>query len=256
MPTSPSDDFNKHVSKLSEIVRKARKHGFGIGSHPSYAAPARAALVGIRKNFLMLRRNFPPERYSGVAIQLASIEPLVNRLVEIFPSDVKDMASLLSELSLKSETDLAAELELPQSQQAVAAEPPFLPEEIIEDRHGVLKRILWEVNRCYDAACYNACAAMIRHLIEMLIVGAFEHHPGLADKIKKNGEYIEFGALIGKAAAEPSLKLGRETKRVFPDLKYFGDVGAHSRKILVRKPDLDRLHNQVRGAVEELARNL
>lgn len=73
----------------------------------------------------MLRRNFPAERYSGVAIQLASIEPLISKLMEIFPSDLKDMDNLLSELSFKSESDLAAELELPQSQQAVPAEPPF-----------------------------------------------------------------------------------------------------------------------------------
>jgi hypothetical protein len=255
MPPSSSDDFSGHISKLAEIVRKARRNGFGIATHPSYAAPAREALVGIKKSFLMLRRNFPPERYSGVAIQLASIEPLIDRLVEIFPSDVKGMASLLSELSFKSESDLAAELELPESQQAVPAEPPFLPEEIIEDRYGVPKRILWEINRCYDAACYNACAAMVRHLIEMLIVAAFEHH-NMSDKIKKDGEYLPFSALIGKAAAEPLLKLGKGTKRVLPELKFFGDAGAHSRMILVRKHDLDRMHNQVRGAVEEFARNL
>jgi hypothetical protein len=255
MPTSPSDDFNKHVSKLAEIVRKARKNGFGIASRPGYAAPAREALVGIKKTFSMLRRNFPPERYSGVAIQLASIEPLIEKLVEVFPSDLKGMASLLSELSFKSESDLAAELELPQSQQAAPTEPPFLPEEIIEDRHGIPKKILWEVNRCYDASCYNACAAMIRHLIEMLIVGAFEHH-NLSEKIKDNGDYLPFSALIGKATAEPAFKLGKETKRVLPDLKFFGDAAAHSRMILVRKHDLDRMHNKIRGAVEEFSRNL
>jgi hypothetical protein len=255
MPTSPSDDFNRQVSKLAEIVRKARKNGFGIGSHRSYAAPAREALVGIKKHFLMLRRNFPPERYPGVAIQLASIEPLINKLVEVFPSDLRGMTSLLSELSFKSESDLAAELELPRSQQTVQTEAPFLPEEIIEDRHGIPKRILWEVNRCYDASCYNACAAMIRHLIEMLIVGAFEHH-NLSDRIKDDGDYLPFSALIGKAAAEPAFKLGRETKRVLPDLKFFGDAAVHSRMILVRKHDLDRMHNEIRGAVEELTRNL
>jgi|SRR5579862_2707634 len=255
MPSSPSDDFIEHVSKLSEIVAKARKNGFGIGTHPTYAKSARESLVGIKKHFLMLRRNFPPERYAGVAIQLASIEPLINKLVEIFPSDLKGMDSLLSELAFKGESDLAAELELPQSQQGALAEAPFLPEEIIEERHGVPKKILWEVNVSYSSACYNACAAMIRHLIETLIVGAFEHH-GLGDKIKKNGEYLPFSALIGMAAAEQVLKLGKETKRVLPDLKFFGDIGAHSRMILVRKSDLDKMHKQVRGATEELARNL
>jgi len=72
----------------------------------------------------------------------------------------------------------------------------------------------------------------------------------------RDGDYLEFGALIGKAAAEPKLRLTRNTKRVLPDLKFFGDLGVHNRMALVRKDDLDRLHNQVRAGVEELARNL
>lgn len=254
MGTNPADDFSAHISDLAGIIRKARKHRFGVGSHRTYAPRARGALAGIRKSFVLLQRNFPPERYPRVAFQLSSIEPLVTKLVEVFPSDIGAMKRLLDEIAFKVQSDLAAELELPESKPLSSA-IDFLPDDIVETKHHVPKKILWEANRCYDAACYNACAAMLRRLIEVLIIGAFEHH-SLGNKIKKDGEYLEFGALIGKAAAEPALKLGRETKRVLPDLKYFGDVGAHSRMIVVRKQDLDRLHNQVRGAVEELARNL
>jgi hypothetical protein len=165
------------------------------------------------------------------------------------------MKQLLDEISFKAKSDLAAEFESPESQPLTAASVAFFPDDIVEEKHFVQKKILWEINRNYDTACYNACAAMLRRLIETLIISAFDHH-GLADNIKRDGEYIEFGALIGKAAAEPALKLGRETKRVFPDLKYFGDASAHSRLILVRKQDLDRLHNSARGAIEELVRNL
>jgi hypothetical protein len=255
MGKSAADEFVGSISELASVVRKARKHKFGVGSHPTYAPRARAAMAGIRKSFVLLQRNFPAERFPRVAFQLSSIQPLVTKLTEIFPSDAKGMKQLLDELALKAQSDLAAELELPESKPLSAAVVDFLPDEIVEAKHHVPKRILWEANRCYDAACYNACAALLRRLIEILIIGAFEHH-GLGDRIKKDGEYLEFGALIGKASAEPLLSLGRETKRVLPDLKYFGDVGAHSRMLLVRKQDLERLHNQVRGAVEELGRNL
>jgi hypothetical protein len=255
MGTTWADDLLTYVTDLARIVGKAQKHGFGIGSHPTYAPRARAALAGIRKCFVLLQRNFPPERFPRVAFQLSSIEPLVSSLLEAYPSDRKGMKSLLDEIALKVESDLAVELGLPEANPLSASGIDFLPDDIMEDRHHVPKKILWEANRCYDAACYNACAAMLRRLIETLIIGAFERH-GLGDKIKKDEEYLEFASLIGKAVAEPALMLGRETKRVLPDLKYFGDVGAHSRMILVRRQDLDRLHNQVRGAVEELARNL
>jgi hypothetical protein len=203
----------------------------------------------------MMKRDYPDERFPRVSFQLTSIEPLISKLVELFPSDPEGMLSLLNEISFKVDSDLAAELDAPQANPLLSTAVPFLPNDLIDERHRVLQKILWEVNRCYDAACYNSCAAMIRRLVESLVIDSFERH-GLADKIKRNGEYMEFGALIGQAMAEPMLKLTRNTKRILPDLKFFGDLGAHNRMALVRKDDLDRLHNQIRAGVEELARNL
>jgi hypothetical protein len=165
------------------------------------------------------------------------------------------MKKLLEEIEFKIKSDLAAEFEQPSSKPLSTPSAEFLPNDMIEEKHFVPKKLLWEVNRCHDAACYNACAALLRRLIENLIIGAYERH-GIADRIKKDGDYIEFGALIGKAAAEPVLKLGRETKRVLPELKFYGDLGAHGRMSVVRYGDLERLHNQTRIAVDELARNL
>jgi hypothetical protein len=96
---------------------------------------------------------------------------------------------------------------------------------------------------------------MMRRLVESLVIEAFEHH-NIADRIKQNGEYVEFGSLIGKASAEPILRLTRNTKRILPDLKFLGDLGAHNRMALVRKDDLDRLHNALRAGIEELVQHL
>jgi len=203
----------------------------------------------------MMRRDYPEERFARVAFQLAAMEPLVTRIIEMFPSDLSEMLRLAEAIDFKLKSDLAAELDSSEANPVLSTSAPFLPNDLIEDRHGVMQKILWEANRCYDAACYSACAAMLRHLLESLVIEAFEYH-GKADTIKAGGEYVELGALIGKAVAEPALRLTRNTKRVLPDLKFLGDLGAHNRMALVRKDDLDRLHNQVRAAVEELARSL
>lgn len=255
MSTSPSDELSSQVAALLAIVKVARKNQFRLSSHKYYSPRASAALAGVRKSFLILKRDYPTDRFAGVAYQLSSIEPLVTRLVEIFPSDLDGMKKLLEEIEFKIKSDLAAEFDQPSSQPLGTPSVEFLPNDMIEEKHFVPKKLLWEINRCHDAACYNACAALLRRLIENLIIGAYEQH-GIADRIKKDGEYIEFGALIGKAAAEPILKLGRETKRVLPDLKFYGDLGAHGRMSIVRHADLERLHNQTRIAVDELARNL
>lgn len=255
MSTNPAEELSAKISALLGIIKVARKNGFRVNSHAFYSPRASAALAGIRRSFIILKRDYPADRFAGVAYQLSSIEPLVTRLVEIFPSDLEGMKKLLDEMEFKIKSDLAAELDLPTAKPLSAHAVEFLPNDMIEKNHFVPGKLLWEVNRCHDAACYNACAALLRRLIENLIISAYEKH-GIADRIKRDGDYVEFGALIGKAAAEPILKLSRETKKVLPDLKFYGDLGAHGRMSVVRFADLERLHNQTRIAVDELARHL
>lgn len=224
MAESLVDVFSTEVKSLTKLLRTAVRSNSSIASHRFYAPKARTRLAALRKSFLRLQRDYPKERFPGVAFQIATIEPLVRRMVELFPSEPREMIRLLDDISFKLESDLAAELEAPEAVPLSQTAPPFLPNDLIEERHGVLRKTLWETNRCYDTACYNACAGMIRRLVENMIVEAFEHH-GIGDRIKIDGEYMKFNALIGKAAAEGRLRLTQTTKKTLPDLKFLGDRG-------------------------------
>lgn len=254
MVTASAKEFRERLADCAKVLQTARKNKVSLASHSYYSQKVRSALAGLRKAFLRILQDYPQERFPKVAFQLATIEPILQKLIAVYPTRPVEMLRLVGDIKFKVESELAAELESPDSTPVLSTDVPFLPDDLVEDRYHVLKKILWEANRCYDAACYNACATMIRRLVESLIIEAFEHH-GLGHKIERNGEYLSFGDLIGKAVAEPALKLTRDTKRILPDLKFFGDLGAHNRMALVRKQDLDRLHNAIRAGVEELVRS-
>ena len=255
MPTTSADNFVAAIEEFEKVLRAAVKNRYSIATHRVYGPKARAALAELRKRFLMLKRDYPDQRFPRVAFQLATVEPLISKVVELFPTEPREILRLVAEIDFKVESDLAAELEAPEATASLSPSVPFLPNDLIADRYGVLQKILWEAIRCYDAACYNACAAMMRRLVENLVIEAFERH-AIAERIKQNGEYFEFGSLIGKASAEPMLRLTRNTKRILSDLKFFGDLGAHNRMALVRKDDLDRLHKALRAGIEELVQHL
>lgn len=255
MPTASYEEFNQRLTETIEALLTAKKRKINLSLISFYSDKVRSAIASLRKSFLGLQRDYPSERYSRVAFQLATIEPLIQGMITNYPTRPVILLQLANEIKFKVQSDLAAELETTETILTPSCSPPFIPNDLIEDRHFVLKKVLWEINRCFDAACYNSCAAMIRRLTESLIIEAFEHQ-GIADKIKKDGNYLEFSALIGMAIAEPKLGLTRNTKRILPDLKFFGDLGAHNRKALVRKDDLDRLHPAIRSAVEELVNNI
>ena len=244
------------MAECIKVLKTAKKHRVNLNSHSYYAEKIPTKLAVLRKSFLKLQRDYPKERFPTVAFRLATIEPLLDKLIAIYPAAPKEMLELLSEIKFKEESELGAEIEIEERETSSSTEPPFLPDELIEDRHYVLKKVLWEVNRSYASACYNSCAAMIRRLAESLIIDAYEHNNLHSVIIDANGDYLGFKDLIGKVSSQQEFKLTRETKRVLPDLKFFGDLGVHNRLALVRKPDLDRLHNATRAAVEELVKNI
>src|SRR5438094_2960725 len=176
MRTAAAEAFTEGVETFSKLLRTAKKNRLSLASHAFYGPRARAALAKIRKSFLMMKRDYPEERFPRVSFQLETIEPLLSKLIAIFPEDPKGMLQLLDEIAFKVSSDLSAEFDSAQATPLTSGTAPFLPGDLVTDRYPVLQNILWEVNRSYDVACYNSCAAMIRRLVESLIIEAFEQH--------------------------------------------------------------------------------
>src|SRR5437762_2520419 len=245
--------FADSLKELEKSLKVAKRNNVSLASHSFYSVKVRSTLAALRKAFLTLKIANPPDQHPGVAYQLATIEPLIQRLVSLYPAEARDMLPVVQDIQFKADADLAAELD----QVGVAKGKPtstlLLPDDVFEPRHGVLNKILWEVNTCYERECYNASATMLRRIIENLIIEAFEGK-GIGAKITTpGGGYLKLEKLIDRAVAEPKLRLTTNTKRLLPQLKFFGDLGAHNRLALVRKGDLERLHGAIRAGLEELA---
>ncbi|MGH9369290.1 MAG: hypothetical protein ACRD3M_16645, partial [Thermoanaerobaculia bacterium] len=155
MRNASADNFVIALRAIDRLLRQVVRQRYNLATNRTYGTRARAALANLRKCFLMLRRDFPEDRFPRVAFQLATIEPLVSRLVELFPSEPREMLKLADEIGFKVDADLAAELDAPESTPSLSPPAPFLPADLIADSLGVLQKVLWEANRCYDAACYN-----------------------------------------------------------------------------------------------------
>lgn len=98
----------------------------------------------------------------------------------------------------------------------------------------------------------DACAVMLRRLIETLIIEAFESH-NIKAKIKNpNGDYLYLGDLITRTLNEPSWNLGRSTKIALPRLKNIGDQSAHSRRYVAHREDIEKIIPDIRVVVQEL----
>ena len=127
-----------------------------------------------------------------------------------------------------------------------------VPISLIKGTRGYIERVSHQVNGCYDNGWYDACAVMMRRLLETLIIETFEFH-NIANKIKTgNGDFFYLSDLIRCTLAEPSWNLTRNSKRALPKLKDIGDKSAHSRRYHAIRNDLDKLLPEIRVVIQEL----
>lgn len=127
-----------------------------------------------------------------------------------------------------------------------------LPMSLFTNTRGYIAKIANQINGCYERGWFDACAVMIRRLIETLLIECFEHHQ-LAKKVTTaGGDFLSLGDLIDMALKEPTWNLGRNTRRALPRLKNIGDRSAHARRYLARKWDIDQVRDDLRISTEEL----
>ena len=109
-----------------------------------------------------------------------------------------------------------------------------------------------QANGAYSQGWYDACAVMLRRLLETLIIEAFEKH-GIASNIKNSqGDFLYLRDLIDRTISESSWNLSRNSKISMPKLKDIGDKSAHSRRFNAVREDIDRVIPDLRVVAEEL----
>jgi hypothetical protein len=123
---------------------------------------------------------------------------------------------------------------------------------LVRGTRGYIEKIANQINGAYENGWYDACAVMLRRLIETLIIETFEHH-NIAGNIQNvSGDFLYLRDLIDKMLAETTWNLSRNTKQALPKLKNIGDKSAHSRRFVAQRGDLQPLLADIRTVVQEL----
>jgi hypothetical protein len=92
---------------------------------------------------------------------------------------------------------------------------------------------------------------MMRRLLEVVIIEAFEHN-GIAGKIQDaNGDYFQLTALVNAALAETGFHLSKNAKKALPRLKDLGHQSAHGRRFTAQAADIEKHEDGMRVVVEE-----
>jgi len=162
-------------------------------------------------------------------------------------SSFVEVAKLASELQLIVDKTIKPPSETAPS----AAEPVVYMAMIRSTRRGYLERLSHQINGSYASGWYDACAVMIRRLVETLIIEVYETH-GINAQIKDAaGNYWMLRDLVDAVLAEPTWTLGRATRKALPLIKDLGDKSAHNRRFTAHREDVDKVLDGLRTTVQE-----
>jgi hypothetical protein len=122
---------------------------------------------------------------------------------------------------------------------------------LVQANRGYLVTIGKQMNGCFNQGWYDACAVMMRRLIEIAIIEAFERH-GLANKIKRtDGNYLHLSELVALALQETAWTVSRNSRKYLPQLRDVGHMSAHGRYFHATKDDIDKVSQGARVVIEE-----
>lgn len=126
---------------------------------------------------------------------------------------------------------------------------------LTQAKRSYLVAIGRQMNGCFENGWYDACAVMMRRLVEISIIEAFEHK-GIASKIKDNaGNYLHLSALVDRSMTEPKIALSRNAKKALPQLRDLGHLSAHGRYYNATKDDIEKVRHGCRIVIEEFLRH-
>lgn len=115
-----------------------------------------------------------------------------------------------------------------------------------------IKKIAEQMCACYDKKLYTACFAMIRKLIETLIIECFERY-SIEDNIKdNNGEFYYLNFLIDRYIISKKWNASRNINNSFKQIKKYGDLSVHNRRFFATKNDIDNMKDEIRQSVQEI----
>jgi hypothetical protein len=117
---------------------------------------------------------------------------------------------------------------------------------------GYILQVVDQINLCYEHTCYDACAVMIRRLIEVLIIETYDNHNAEAEICDSDNNYFFLDELINRFTSATHWKIGRNTKAGLKKLNTIGDQSAHSRRYNAKRSYIDEVAGDLRVVTEEL----
>jgi hypothetical protein len=231
-----------------DAAKKAAKHRASLKGDNFYGKKFHSAIISLSQTYSKLKRVI-----AAVDLEESDADRLSSNIEIIKSTSARptQRTQALKQIQFVCQSELLARIEN-LSADPVPETEQVLPMAVVQGTRGYIERVVLQANGCYEHEWLDACAVMIRRLVETLIIEVYEKHKKEAEIQDHDRNYLMLSHLVGKILDNKSWNLGRETRSSLPQLKSLGDRSAHNRRYLAKKRDIDNVLPGLRVVVDDL----
>lgn len=200
--------------------------------------------------------EFTLKEIKDIFISLGFAQPNVSRLKEKIqksPSILKGKSKNHFRLSAKQLKCLQEKYPNLSESETIESNNSLLPEALLHDtKRPYLLKLALQINAAYEQNLFDACALLMRRLLEILVIHCFEAK-GIEAQIKdSDGDFNKLKTLINKATSSADIGLSNDVKQEIDQFRELGNLSAHRVKYSCRKQDINQRKLAYRAVIEEL----
>lgn len=129
----------------------------------------------------------------------------------------------------------------------------ILPEKLYKNTRNYIEQLSKQINSSYENNLFDCTAVMMRRLMEVLLILAFQVNNIETKILDKQGlKYVNLDKIIKIASSEKILNLTINTKNDMDIFKELGNLSAHKIWYNSTKKDIETLIFRYRAMIEEL----
>lgn len=136
------------------------------------------------------------------------------------------------------------------SEEIIASET-ILPETLFLKTRGYIENLSKQINACYENNLFDACAVLMRRVVEILLIHSYEHI-GRINEIEDVNGMKNLNTIINYTLSNKVIRLSKESAEILDIFRQLGNFSAHKIQYNCKREDINKVKLQFRLIFEEL----
>lgn len=141
---------------------------------------------------------------------------------------------------------------LAEKSEDIVSSDSILPSALYEGKPKFINSLARQINAAYEYNIFDGCAVLMRRLLEVLLILAYQKLSIESAIQDSSGAYLMLERIITDAEKNRTLALSRNSRASLDDFRTVGNFSAHKIYYNATRTDLKKLILEYRAVIEEL----